>query len=613
MSTKILRILMLVLLMCGAGTVSAQTKKPSSKISLRSYEVPALKPELREMADRILQYRRDSLNKSSVRKANELFLEMAKPLADSVNDMVALGAYFIDNGEYTIPHFFAKRMEATQTDRINLLGYGHDSIPYMMFMAEAYNKMHEDSKAGTLYEGLLPLDSANFVALYLTALAYRAEVPTASIEKLEQIKEFYPQWYEADRLMGDIFNENRNGILSSSGFDVKKRALKHYGDYFAVVPHQIDSVDIANPYDFFKSCTNYIKLLVEVKDVKKQMEVVNTFLPMYPDDPYLQLPLIRQRFNILAKEFCEEKIKQLGDITPGFGDSKEVLEELAAAADSVMSSMRYITEKQYADSLYMYDDYFAAGWFEESRAPYFTLLSEDLEYRGEKEKGEAAAKEIQPCAARAVDYFEKAVRTDTTQTSAFFHLYKLYEKLDEWDKAVYNYDKYYAALKEVIQQNGQPWDIDEDFNRAMAYYKVHNKVKAQEPDNKYLHKAEEIWTEILTTSPNDLQALFYLAVARNADFYVWSPEVGEKYKRFLDASDNSRGRYSEAKVRGWREGAAQYLAYHAMYKDKEQNPYEFEQMDADLIERMYRIINSINPNHGMLVPMRLVLKQRGRM
>ena len=50
-----------------------------------------------------------------------------------------------------------------------------------------------------------------------------------------------------------------------------------------------------------------------------------------------------------------------------------------------------------------------------------------------------------------------------------------------------------------------------------------------------------------------------------------------------------------------------------MYKDKDQNPYEFEQMDADLIERMYRIINSINPNHGMLVPMRLVLKQRGRM
>ena len=145
------------------------------------------------------------------------------------------------------------------------------------------------------------------------------------------------------------------------------------------------------------------------------------------------------------------------------------------------------------------------------------------------------------------------------------------------------------------------------------YYKVHNKVKAQEPDNKYLHKAEEIWTEILTTSPSDLQALFYLAVARNADFYVWSPEVGEKYKRFLDASDNSRGRYSEAKVRGWRESAAQYLAYHAMYKDKDQNPYEFEQMDVDLIERMYRIINSINPNHGMLVPMRLVLKQRGRM
>lgn len=576
MSTKILRILMLVLLMCGAGVASAQ-------MNLRTYTVPPLKLELREMADRIVELRNDSLTKSSLRKADALFQEMARPLADSIDDMVAVGAYMIDKGEYTIPEFFARRIIATASERMKGKKDQHDSIPYLMFEGEVFTKVKDWRTAAEAYYSVLDQDSTNFTALYYGARAYRGENPTASMEYYQRLKAAYPHFYQADQEMGDMYYENKDYLLGRDLDAVKQKALKHYNDYFNAVPRDRDSIN-------FTSCDNYLILLYELKEKKRLDEVVTTFLPLYPEDKSGQRMVRRMDFFTKFERFTDALVEV--DANIGTSGIIEDVAKAQAVADETLQAMSYLSNKDYADSLYIFADYQYAAQTHKNIAYLYNVLKE--EYLGREDSLNEARCQQERLAHthKAIDWFRQAVTNDTSKVNAYYDMAELYRDIDEYDKSIAAFEVYYKAL-------GQAWTIDQEYYYGTRLYQASSKPSVSEENRAiYKQRAMDTFKDIVRQQPDYVKAIAYIARGSIVDSSKPEDAPRDCYLQLLDASEAKADEFSSYRLE-----ACKYLIFYAV---------QVEPMDLQLLRKAYDKARAIDPGDEQVVQVGQFLRSLNR-
>lgn len=621
---------MLALLMCGAGVASAQSVKPSTNLPKHSYEVPYLKPELRELADRILDCKRDSLSKSSQAKANKLLFEMLKPLKDSANDLVALGVYFMDNtdprdaeGWRQIPVWIAEHLERTSQDRISKKmdlypkkeeapDYARvDSVLYTLFTAEAYLYAKKHERAANQYQIVSGVDTTNFVALYMTALAARANQPTWTLEALEKIKRFYPDFYEADRMIADLYYERNTSLDETLTLEsARDKAIEYYKAYFSVVPHHIDSVDIRDKNDFFASCNNYIEVLRKRERTKEMLSVIDTFLPMYTDD-FASSRIVPRRYRLFVfadkyskaeKQFREDGLAA-GDL--GYWDT---LEELNKLGQDVEKAMEYITSSEYPDSTYTYNDFYLAGDYLYNRFNYYNNKASYYDYKKDSIQKQESIEARNACYQRALPLLLKAIQCDSTQDGPFFEIYKIFYENKEYESSIAYYDKYYQCVKNYVEKNGYEWKLSYDVDRVQSYFLVG--ISGTKPFNiQCRDKAEGFIREVLSIDPNEAKSLYYLIVLNQQKEEILQEGDGMYKKndaaydacvRLLSAPDESFKAYSQYKDR-WLFQASHYLVYHLVfYRDYTTNEDKFQdfkhksQEEVDLIKKVLGVLRKIN-------------------
>lgn len=564
MSTKILRILMLALLMCGAGTMSAQSVKPSTNLPKHSYEVPYLKPELRELADRILDCKRDSLSKSSQAKANKLLFEMLKPLKDSANDLVALGVYFMDNtdprdaeGWRQIPVWIAEHLEKTSQDRIDkkMALYRQkkeeapdyatvDSVLYTLFTAEAYLYANKHDRAANQYQIVSGVDTTNFVALYMTALAARANQPTWTLEALEKIKRFYPDFYEADRMIADVYYERNTSLDETLTLEsARDKAIEYYKAYFSVVPHNIDSVDIYDRTDFCKSCNKYLELLREKKKYEKVIAAFAEFFPMYKGmDKALHVDAYKENFMAKCEIFKKEDAA-IKDITEGVSGTRDEINRIIPIGEQARAARKYMEEGLYNDTIFLYEELELAAELEERFQKIYGKSYDDYAYYGDSVNMNKALDLQWKAVDAAIAWHLKAVEKDSLRPEAHSALASLYDGKRQYEK--------YLAEQEFLYRLKKTPQITDTEALVTTYFYVINTGKdyvSTEVMSQFINRTMQICEEILRADDTNVKALCIVAALSMKD----NTQIEEvPYNYYLKAF-NSLHKYPYKKEKAYR-------------------------------------------------------------
>ena len=350
------------LLLAGASGMQAQEK---------TYEVPPMNPEYQTEVEKVIKLSMDDPD-----AANKIYMKLERKIANSKEDLVSIGTYFLDNNNYPA----AKRC----ADRVYQIA--PEYIPGLMFSGEVCMKRKDWGGAGQKFDAVLLADSNNVNALKRNAFVYRNVNPIVALETLTRIKKLEPTYYEADRIMGDIYYKDNK----------YKKAIESYDVYYKETPKDKD-LNI-------RSCENYVQSLfsmsaAEPENNKKITSIVSEVLPLDPKD------MVLHRMDFFAK---------MGIL----GEAMDYDGALKAAEEA----SAYITNGEFSDSL---------------------LLSLDYEYAAmlAREKGDKAL---------AVSYFEKALAKDPEKVVNYKELAKYYRQNKQFDKAVATYNTYMEKKGEKV-------------------------------------------------------------------------------------------------------------------------------------------------------------------
>lgn len=463
MKKNIFRTLALAaLLFLGCNGVMAQQK---------TYEVPPLNPEWKTMADEVIQ-----LNMEDPEKANKTFMKLIKKIQKNKEDLVAVGTYFLDNNNYPAANQCAKSLEQFS-----------EYIPGLMFSGEVCMKRHDWGGAGQKFDAVLLVDSNNVAAMKRNAFVYKNVNPHVAIDMLNRIKNVEPQNTDADKELGDIYYK----------LDQYKDAISYYDTYYKSVPKDTVHLDI-------RSCENYLMSLYSMaatdeNNFDRITEIVNEVLPLAPTD------LVIRRMDFFAKV---NKISSAMDY-----------DGAVAAADAAAA---YLTDPQYADSLF---------------------LSLDYEYAASlaKEKGQTA---------EAISYFQKALEKDSTKLANYKELAKLYSQNKEADKAIDTYKLY-------MEKRGDKVDLTDYWGLGLEYAKASRITTDSAQKVIYVEAGNAAFNKVLEKEPD-----YYKAVMQQAALYINDSSKPEEKPKELYEKALSMMKEDDTAANPYRLLAAQYLAFY---------------------------------------------------
>lgn len=277
----------------------------------KSYEVPPMNPEYQTLADEV-----NNLNMEDPDKANKVFMKLIKKIAKSKEDLVSVGSYFLDHNNFPA----AKQC----ADKVYDLAA--DYVPGLMFSGEVYMVSRNYGAAGQKFDEVLLIDSTNVNALKRNAFVYKNVNPFVAREMLARIKRLEPQYYQADKDLGDIQYKA----------DEYKEAVKSYESYYKLVPKDTANLDI-------RSCENFLMSLYATANFNRILELLPELQPLAPED------MVFKRMEFFANV---NKIAESLDYDGAIAKAEK--------------SMAYLTGKEYADSAYTYLDYeYAASLMKE--------------------------------------------------------------------------------------------------------------------------------------------------------------------------------------------------------------------------------------------------------
>lgn len=400
-------------------------------------------------------------------EANKVFTKLVRKIKNKKEELLGVGQLFLDNNNPGGAKLCAKQ----------LYEIAPDYIPGLMFNGAVCMFFKDYGAAGQKFDEVLALDSMNVPALKRNAFVYKNINPHVAIEMLEKIKRIDPNDYASSKDLGDIYY-NMNEF---------KDAVNHYKGYFTNVPKEERDI---------RSAENYLQSLYATQKFMEAGQLVNDFEQLDPND------MVFKRMKL----FCAVENYEL---------------------DVAKQAVTYISEKQYADSLYLYLDYAYAG----------NLM---------KELGDLPA---------AIGYFEQALKTDSTKLSGYKELATLYRQNKETDKGLSTYKLYLEKLGDKVE-------LTDIFGLGQQYLSASQQAGiSAEEKAKYVSEGDALFAQILERKPDAYQALLMRAAINITDGTKPEDKVKAYYDEAYKIMKDKEG-IDSAKLQ-----ALRYLAFYAVQKD----------------------------------------------
>ena len=240
-------------------------------------------------------------------KAFTVFQKMMRSVKSNNQKLIDVGDFFLNAKIYPCANMCAKQI------------YQNDPkfVPGLFFAGQVAMLRKDYGGAGQKYDEVLAYEPNNITAMRANAFVYKNVNPAVAVEMLNKIKALDPNDADVDKQLGDI---NYN-------LDKFKDAVANYKAYFAAVkPENID----------VRAAENYCLSLYSTAEFFDLKEKAVQFAPLDPKD----IIFPRMQFFADVNNYELDKAKE---------------------------SIKYITEKRFADSLYISLDYeYAANYASES-------------------------------------------------------------------------------------------------------------------------------------------------------------------------------------------------------------------------------------------------------
>lgn len=228
--------------------------------------------------------------------------------------------------------------------------------------------------------------------------------------------------------------------------------------------------------------------------------------------------------------------------------------------DKAKESIKYITEKHFADSLYISLDYeYAANYASESN---------DIPM--------------------AIANYKKAIEKDSTKATSYKELAMLYRRDHQPEEALGAFQKYLQILGDKAQMA--------DSFRLGEIYAAASQEKSVSPEKKaeYFKAGDELFQTIADRTPDNYQAVLMRARINITDSSKPQDKVRELYEEVLKRAGKSED------VKSARTEADRYLIFYYINKDMLQDA---RRVTNDLL--------SIDPTNAVAKNAEAYLKQQG--
>ena len=342
----------------------------------KGYDVQPMAPEVADMCNQVID-----LQLEDPEKGNKIFSKVLKKVSKDKEQLISVGDFVLDKKVYQVA-----KMCADQCYKLD-----PKYIPGLMF-AGLVNKSRGFATgnetffglAGQKYDEVLAIDSTNVDALRQNVTIYKKINPYTAVEFLKKIAAVNPSDYTVEQYLGDI------------DYDLKQysTAREHYKKYFETCPQgEWDQLAAQN----YAICISSARDFAELGDVCRGFSA---------------------KWN---KDMVFKRMVFLSDVVTG---------ETEKAAESV----KYITNQEYADSLYGNLDYNPA-------MAYFKSI-------GDNEN--------------ALKYALKLIEVDPENVNTWAEVASLYLVNGQNDEAIEAYKKFFAGAKDIMP--------DDYYRFGRAYY-----------------------------------------------------------------------------------------------------------------------------------------------
>ena len=433
-------------------------------------------------------------------KAFSVFQKMMKSIKSNNQKLIDVGEYFLKAKIYPCANMCAKQI------------YANDPkfIPGLFFSGQVAMLRKDYGGAGQKYDEILSYDPNNIAAMRANAFVYKNVNPAVAVEMLNKIKAIEPNNADVDKQLGDI---NYN-------LDKFKDAVENYKAYFAnVKPENID----------VRAAENYCLSLYSTADFFTLKTKAVEFAPLDPKD----IIFPRMQFFADVNNYELDKAKE---------------------------SIKYLTEKRFADSLYIALDYeYAANYASENN---------DIP--------------------AAISDYKMAIQKDSNKASNYKELAMLYRRNHQPEDAL-------TLFQQYLKLRGDKAEMTDSF-RLGEIYAAASQEKSLSPEkkNEYFQAGDALFETIAARTPENYQPVLMRARINITDPSVPQDKVHELYEEVLKRAGKGED------VKSARTEADRYLIFYYINKDMLQDA---RRVTDDLL--------SIDPANAVGKNAESYLKQKG--
>ena len=397
----------------------------------KGYEAKPLTGENAAMAQQVMEQQLEQPD-----KAYAVFLKMFKKIKNDKDELINVGDFFLNKRVFPL----AKKC----ADQLYTIAPTY--IPGLMFEGRVALLRHDYGNAGMRFDEVLRIDSTNISALKQNAHVYKNVNPAVAVEALERIQKIEPGNYSVQKELGDI---NYN-------LDKYKAAVKNYKAFFAAVPQDTDHI-------YQATVENYVNSLYSTADFFKLADVSRQYQTMFPKS----IALKRMTFFADVNNEDTEKAKE---------------------------SIKYLTEKMFPDSFYIYLDYEYAGTF---TADQLNDIS------------------------TAISYYEQALSLDPTKATGYKDVANLYSRNKQAEKAIERFSKYLSLAGDKVDSRDN-LRLGEIYARASQ-----DETMAADKRNEYFGKAVSLFEQFNSAETEQYQSSLMLARMFAGKGDIKSAEAGK--------------------------------------------------------------------------------------
>lgn len=397
----------------------------------KGYEAKPLTGENAAMAQQVMEQQLEQPD-----KAYAVFLKMFKKIKNDKDELINVGDFFLNKRVFPL----AKKC----ADQLYTIAPTY--IPGLMFEGRVALLRHDYGNAGMRFDEVLRIDSTNISALKQNAHVYKNVNPAVAVEALKRIQKIEPGNYSVQKELGDI---NYN-------LDKYKAAVKNYKAFFAAVPQDTDHI-------YQATVENYVNSLYSTADFFKLADVSRQYQTMFPKS----IALKRMTFFADVNNEDTEKAKE---------------------------SIKYLTEKMFPDSFYIYLDYEYAGTFTADQL-------NDIP--------------------TAISYYEQALALDPSKATGYKDVANLYSRNKQSEKAIERFTKYLSLVGDKVDSRDN-LRLGEIYARASQ-----DETIAADKRNEYFDKAVSLFEQFNNAETEQYQSALMLARMFAGKGDIKSAEAGK--------------------------------------------------------------------------------------